>query len=298
MTGCRFNRRLDIVELRSCNERAAHLPDVETPIGGYSANSRNGLPSCHATEDLLVSWSAFMRSDTSIGFPRAWRVAGYLLFVLSAVFVGRILYEETILTWIEGPQMVGFAMVHAMPQILIAGSIGLPLGFLWLLVSLVLLFRRQFRVPSVDWLPIVLLTFLAVMLFIPYETWEEIIVRTAGPGSHGNYYLVQAAAQGKGRFVALLLSTGYDINSESGGTTPLSGASVGGREEMVSLLISKQADVNRKNWLVSWRVSTYGCGCNGTARDRQTAVEEWGCPLCNRQGRPYRGGACKEISPR
>lgn len=88
------------------------------------------------------------------------------------------------------------------------------------------------------------------MLFIPYETWEEVIVRTAGPGSHGNYYLVQAAAQGKRRFVALLLHKGYDINSESGGTTPLFGASVGGREEMVTFLISKGADVNRKSRLI------------------------------------------------
>src|SRR5689334_3011068 len=39
------------------------------------------------------------------------------------------------------------------------------------------------------------------MLFIPYETWEEVVVRTAGPSSFGSEFLVQAAAQGKRRFV-------------------------------------------------------------------------------------------------
>ena len=185
-----------------------------------------------------------------IGFPRTWTIAGYLFLALAALFVGRIVYEETILTWTNGPQMVGFAMMHgAAPLILIAGFIGLPGGLLWMLTSLVLLFRRQFRIPPVDWLPMVLLTFLAAMLFVPYETWEEFIVRTAGPSSYGGEFLVQAAAQDKRRFVTLLLRKGYDVNYETGGSTPLSGASVGGHEEMLSFLISKGADVNRKNGL-------------------------------------------------
>jgi ankyrin repeat protein len=72
----------------------------------------------------------------------------------------------------------------------------------------------------------------------------------AGPGSHGRDFLVQAAAQDKRRFVTLLLRKGYDINYElSGGETALSGASVGGHQEMVSLLISEGADVNHKDHL-------------------------------------------------
>jgi ankyrin repeat protein len=93
----------------------------------------------------------------------------------------------------------------------------------------------------------VLLSFLVVMLLIPYETWEELLARTVGPGAYGGEFLVQAAAQDNGRFVKLLLRKGYDINFETGGTTPLSGASNGGHEEMVKLLISRGADLNRKN---------------------------------------------------
>jgi hypothetical protein len=190
-----------------------------------------------------------MRTDVTVGFPKAWTLTGYLLLGGAAVFVGRIVYEETILTWLSGPQMVGFAMMHgALPFILIAGFIGLPGGLLWVVVSLVLLIRRKFRVSVTDWIPIILLLLLAVPFFIPYEAWEEFMVRIAGPGSHGSDFLVQAAAQDKRRFVTLLVRKGYDINYEDGGgTTPLSGASVGGHEEMVSFLVSKGAEVNRKN---------------------------------------------------
>lgn len=192
-----------------------------------------------------------MRTNVTVGFPKAWTVTGYLLFGGAAILVGRIVYEETILTWVDGPQMVGFAMAHgALPFILIAGLIGLLGGLLWLTVSLVLLIQRRFRVPLTDWIPIILLLFLAAPFFIPYEAWEEFMVRVAGPGSHGNDFLVQAAAQDKRRFVTLLLREGYDINYEDGGgVTPLSGASVGGHEEMVSFLLSKGADVNRRDHL-------------------------------------------------
>jgi hypothetical protein len=88
------------------------------------------------------------------------------------------------------------------------------------------------------------------LLSVPYEAWEELMVRIAGPGSHGNDFLIQAAAQDKRRFVTLLLSKGYDINYENqGGTTPLSGTSVGGHEKMIRFLISRGADVNRKDRL-------------------------------------------------
>ena len=189
-----------------------------------------------------------MEANRPVGFPKAWTVAGYLLLGVAAVFVGRMVYEETILTWLNGPQMVGFAMMHgAVPFILFAGLIGVPGVLFWFAVSFVLLTRRKFRVPLIDWIPLMLSLLLAALIFIPYEAWEEFMVRIAGPGSYGSDFLVQAAAQDNQRFVRLLLRKGYDINFETGGTTPLSGASNGGHEEMVKFLISRGATLNRKN---------------------------------------------------
>lgn len=173
-----------------------------------------------------------------------------MLLTLVGIFVGRIVFEETVLTWAYGPQMIGFTMAHTMPLMLLAGLIGLGGGLLWFLIALVLLYRRRFRVPFFDWLPIVMLVLLGVMISIPYQTWEELMVRSLGRSRHGGEFLVQAAAENKRHFVELLLREGYDVNYEDGGgSTPLSSASVEGREDMVSFLISKGADVNRKGGL-------------------------------------------------
>jgi hypothetical protein len=52
-----------------------------------------------------------MQSDTPNGFPfpSAWTTTGYVVCAVSAL-VGRIVHEETILTWRNGPQMIGFAL--------------------------------------------------------------------------------------------------------------------------------------------------------------------------------------------
>ena len=167
-----------------------------------------------------------LSTNTRIGFHKAWTAIGYMLLTLVGIFVGRLVFEETVLTWAYGPQMIGFAMAHTMPLMILAGLIGLGGGFLWFLVSLVLLYRRRFHIPHFDWLPIVLLPLLCIMISIPYETWEELMVRSLGMSRHGGEFLVQAAAENKRRFVELLLRKGYDVNYENGGgSTPLSGAS-------------------------------------------------------------------------
>jgi hypothetical protein len=192
-----------------------------------------------------------MQRDTPNGFPTAWTITGYVVCAGSALLVGRIVYEETILTWTNGPQMLGFALAHgAAPSILYAGVMALPCGLLWMLASVILLFRKRFRVPFFDWLPMVLFSLLLLTLSIPYATWEELVMRTVGPPAHAGEFLVEAAAQGNQRFVKFLLRKGCDINFETGGTTPLSGAANGGHVEMVKFLISQGADVNRKDGLI------------------------------------------------
>jgi hypothetical protein len=194
-----------------------------------------------------------VRENPPIGFPKTWIVLGFILLAGAILFVGRILYEETLLTWAHGPQMVGFAMMHgAVPFFLVAGLIGIPGSMLWIIGSLVLLLRRRFRVPLTHWIPAVGLVTVVVLFFIPYGIWEEITIRAAGPGSHGNDFVVQAAGEGNQRLVTYLLRRGSDINYEDAGrTTALSGAAVEGQVKMIRYLVSEGANVNRKNGLSS-----------------------------------------------
>lgn len=194
-----------------------------------------------------------VQENSPIGFPKPWTITGYIFLAMTALFVGGIVYQETILTWTNGPQGLGFGNVHTGTALLffLAGFIVLVGTSVWIIGSLVLLFRRKFRVPLVDWAPIILLVTLVTMLLIPYDSWEESTVRVAGPGPRGSDLMLHAAAQGNQRLVAYFVRKGYDVNYENeGGTTPLSAASVGGDKGMVGFLISKGADVNRKNRLI------------------------------------------------
>jgi hypothetical protein len=191
-----------------------------------------------------------VQGNPQVGFPKSWTITGYILLAGAALFVGGIVCQETILTWTDGPQDLGFGNVHTGTAALffLAAFVLLVGTSVWIVGSLVLLLRRRFSVPFVDWAPALLLVALAVILFIPYGNWELLSVHIADPGSHGNRFMLEAAANGNQRLVAYLLRKGYDVNYEdSGGTTPLSGASVEGNKEMVRFLISKGADVNRKS---------------------------------------------------
>jgi ankyrin repeat protein len=98
--------------------------------------------------------------------------------------------------------------------------------------------------------PVILLSLIVTLPLIPQNTWEEFTVRLAGPGSHGSDFMVDAAGNGNRRFVTHLLRVGCNVNYEDkGGTTPLSGAAVEGKEDMVSFLVSRGADVNRPSRL-------------------------------------------------
>jgi hypothetical protein len=187
-----------------------------------------------------------MENDAKSGFSKGWTLSAYAFLALAAIFVLRIVYEETILTWVNGPQMVGFTLVHEfIPLYLVTFVIGLGGGLLWVVASLIPLIHRKFRIPVVDWIPIVLLLALAGLLSISQGTWIELMLRIAGRSTYEYAFMVNAAAEGNQRLVNYILTKGYDV--EGGGqVSPLSAPAVEGRNEMVVFLISRGADVNKK----------------------------------------------------
>jgi hypothetical protein len=187
-----------------------------------------------------------MENDAKAGFSTRWRLVGCFFLAVAAIFVLRIVYEETILTWVGGPQRVGFAIFHGvMPLYLVAYFIGLGGGFLWLVASLIPLIRSKFRIPLVDWVPIVLLLALAGLLSISQGTWIELLLRIAGRSEYEYTFLTNAAGQGNQRLVKYVLDKGYDLEGPSE-DSPLFAAAAAGQTEMVQLLISRGANANRK----------------------------------------------------
>ncbi|MGC2718578.1 MAG: hypothetical protein WA209_03250 [Candidatus Acidiferrales bacterium] len=65
-----------------------------------------------------------MQIDSKPGFSPAWTHAGYACLVLLAILSLRAVYEETILTWLDGPPLVRFTVFHSIPYLLTAGLIG------------------------------------------------------------------------------------------------------------------------------------------------------------------------------
>ena len=54
-------------------------------------------------------------------FSPMWVSAGFICLICLAAYSLESVYEETILTWRGGPQMIGFTIAHVYPWFLIIG---------------------------------------------------------------------------------------------------------------------------------------------------------------------------------
>src|SRR5450755_348323 len=86
----------------------------------------------------------------------------------------RTLWEETLLTWREGPQMIGFTIAHVHPEILLLGVLGYLATLAWLVTAVVLFLKRRKRPSGVQ------LAYLAIAVggfavsLVPYRFWASL----------------------------------------------------------------------------------------------------------------------------
>ena len=71
------------------------------------------------------------------GFPVWLTWMGWLALPGGGMLLARMIYEQTYLTWSEGPQMLGFALWHVYAGYALLGYVCLFLCFVSLLVGLV-----------------------------------------------------------------------------------------------------------------------------------------------------------------
>ena len=73
------------------------------------------------------------------------RVIGWFVLAVAALYDLRLVYEQTLLTWKDGPQMVGFSMVHVFPVLLLLGALGFLGCSSWIASFLFFALRNRLR---------------------------------------------------------------------------------------------------------------------------------------------------------
>jgi|GEM_PF-4425893 hypothetical protein len=95
--------------------------------------------------------------------PKWLRIAWLLLAPLGFLFTTRIAYEKTVLTWLNGPQMIGFSMMHMFPTFFIFGALSCYGLMIWPLIAAYFLIRR-FRAISITDIAMSMLCILAIVI--------------------------------------------------------------------------------------------------------------------------------------
>lgn len=102
-------------------------------------------------------------------FPKHLTVTWWLVYPPLATFVARLLYEQTWLTYRYGKQMIGFAMIHSFPELLLFGLVGWIGCFAWCSAVLTLIVRRSHQIQIASKLQLALAVTTLLLLLVPID---------------------------------------------------------------------------------------------------------------------------------
>lgn len=167
----------------------------------------------------------------SIGF---WFAA-----VPSFLLAGRAVWEQTVLSWERGPQMVGFSLMHSGLGVVLAFACYGAMG--WVLLTLVLAVSSTRRhVPTV--VGAVVVGAALALVFLPYGTWVRVFAGRIAGGPHAAEFLVHMAALGELSAVRALLDQGVPVNASGhAGIRPIVAAENANQPAMREYLVSRGA---------------------------------------------------------
>ena len=75
--------------------------------------------------------------------PHWMKVYWFVSAPFSVLLAVRVMWEKTVWTWIRGPQMVGFSLLHVHPLFAIAEALSVLGIFVWSLIAVVLIAMRR-----------------------------------------------------------------------------------------------------------------------------------------------------------
>ena len=174
---------------------------------------------------------------------------GIAFFVLAAIAIGENVYEQTVLTWLRGPQMIGLSIAHLHPLLLILGSAGILLLHFWLAwffsQSVKRLLQRRGWMDRQRMVLAVVSAVLLGLLYIPYPWWTSFTLMVAGPGPCAPEQLTFAALEEQQGLVAMLLSRGVAIDAKDRqGDTALETACRNHHIELADYLVKRGANLD------------------------------------------------------
>lgn len=114
-------------------------------------------------------------------FPTWLVVSGWIAEVLSLPLVGRLVYEQTYLTWKSGLQMIGFTFVHTQMFLALIGAFALFALVAWLIAAAVCLVAYRASRHRKDIVQFAAIGATVGIASLPYEFWQGITRAILGP---------------------------------------------------------------------------------------------------------------------
>jgi hypothetical protein len=181
--------------------------------------------------------------------PIWFRAVGSVAAGGATYLAGELTYEQTLLTWARGPQMVGFSLVHSQRLLVLLPCV-VVLG-VWILALVAwsgVARWRGARIAASRWVVLVLTVALLAIPCVPYGAWRWLFVNRLAKGPCAAEHLSYSAATGDLATVKALLDRGVDVNARNtNGTTALYGAAVEGQVAVIEYLLGNGADKDIRN---------------------------------------------------
>jgi signal transduction histidine kinase len=179
-----------------------------------------------------------------------FRAFGWVAFAGAFALALRLVYEQTVMTWSSGLQMVGFTLVHIYGGLFVFGLLAALCVHIWLFGFIAALIRRRLAdrvgVPLGAWVQFALLATAAALFYIPYGFWQLASLELAGPGHQAVDQLAAAASQNQKYLVKAFLKNGVPIDApDYYGKSALDQACGAERLDIARYLVSKGADLDR-----------------------------------------------------
>ena len=179
------------------------------------------------------------------GVLHAW---GAIAILGTLMLVMRFIWEQTLLSWAHGPQMVGFSLVHSPLMLLFLFPLLLAA---WLVIVGILSIGRWVKgrtVPVSVRIELAVAVLLLAYFATPENIWYRLFAGRLASGPHATEFLSQAVAVGDGQTMAALVAHGVPIIWRGGdGDTLLHLAARRGDVETMEFLLTHGADPNAVN---------------------------------------------------